>query len=182
MNYRRLHYRKAAATVTAVGFAIGMSLCLAGTASAAPNPRNCESQGSISFSPGLRTASGATISVSGSGSLIACQDLGVFTGLTGDYTITGSGNASCLTQNFTATETIHWNNGNTSVVSLSSVVGALGTIAFAGTVTSGELANNPAVFPITVTPGDLVNFVTACASPGGAGQASTLGDEVFLAQ
>jgi hypothetical protein len=182
MKYRRTRCRKALAVVTAAGLAAGMSLCVAGTASAAPNPRNCESQGDISFSPGLHTAAGTTINVSGSGRLIACQDLGVLTGLTADYTLTGSGNASCLTQNFTATETIHWNNGNTSVVSMSSVIGALGTIAFAGSVTSGELANNPVAFPITVTPGDLTNFVLACASPGGATQAATLGDEIFLAQ
>ena len=182
MKYRRTRCRKAVSVVTATGSAAAMSLCLVGTASAAPNPRNCVSQGSISFSPGLRTASSTAISLTGSGRLIACQDLGVLTGLTADYTLTGSGNASCLTQNFTATQTIHWNNGNTSVVSMSSVIGALGTVAFAGTVTSGELANNPVAFPITVAPGDLANYILACASPGGATRASILGDEIFLAQ
>jgi hypothetical protein len=173
---------RASAVFTALLLAIAGLSALAGPAQAQPNPRLCTNVGTMSFTPGLRTAAGTTISISGTGTLSPCLDLGVATGVTGTYTLTGSGTASCATQNFTATQTISWNNGNNSVVSLTSVVGALGTFAFAGTVSSGELANNPVVFALTVNPSDLPNFLIRCVSPGGATSVGTVGEEVFLAQ
>jgi hypothetical protein len=53
--------------------------------------------------------------VSGSGTLTACVDAGGVTGLTATYTISGSGTGSCLTQRFQLTQTINWNNGNSSI-------------------------------------------------------------------
>jgi hypothetical protein len=50
-------------------------------------------------------------------------------------------------------------------VTLSPAAGALGTLAFTGTVTSGEPAGNPVAFVLTATPADLPAFLVNSVCP-----------------
>jgi hypothetical protein len=159
--------------------ALGLvAFAFAAPAHAQLNPRECVAQGTLSFSPGLRTAATAQITVSGSGQLTDCVDAGGATGITGVYTISGSGSANCATQDFTLTQTIQWNNGNTSVVTLQAAAGAAAIGAYTGVVTSGELADIQVIF--ATVPTNLPAFLLACVSPGGAASVNLVGSETFL--
>lgn len=136
-------------------------------AQAQPSVRSCAVQGVLGFDPGLLLVDPQSQDYTGVGDLVPCLSAaGVVTGITAEFEVTGSGNASCGIQSLNAFLTITWNNGNTSEVDLQSVAGALGTLAFNGSVQEGELAGMTVEFVMTST--NSPGFLLDCLSPGGA--------------
>jgi hypothetical protein len=169
--------------VAAVVAAAGL-VAVAMPAHAQPAVRTCTVQGVLMFTPGLPLVTPRFQSdLDGLGDIGPCLDAaGVVTGLTADFSVAGdpilgAGNASCTVQSLHAIMTIDWNNGNSSLVDMQSVAGALGTIAFTGSVEQGELAGNTAAFAMTST--NSPDFLLDCASPGGASSFAATGQIVF---
>ncbi|TRV80924.1 hypothetical protein FKN01_04025 [Streptomyces sp. 130] len=136
------------------------------------------STSTLNFNPGLNIAQPQAVSITGTGSLTGCLSQAGASGLTANYTLSGTVNGTCLLGTITLTQEITWNNGQSSTVTFSGPsVGVVGNV-LVGTVQSGLFQGNLVALPNVLATTLLAN-PTACAAPGGLKQAQGTGAEVF---
>jgi hypothetical protein len=160
--------RLAAAAAASVALILGSV-----PAGAAAQPEvleaTCVGSQVINYSPGLVLLAERTVQINGATSL-DCVSTHV-TGGTAGFSTTGSRSCTSATPS-SGQEVITWNDGSTSVMTLSAtVVSAGGTTVVTknGTVVSGRFAGDLVVMVLT---GPTVSGLLACLTPQGLTQTS----------
>ncbi|MBJ6764737.1 hypothetical protein JGU66_28550 [Myxococcaceae bacterium JPH2] len=133
------------ASLAAWGITLILALMVSTPAQAQLNVVECATGNqNQTYTPPITLVS-KPVAISGTGQYSACVALDDPSLNFGDFTIFGSGTASCLVANLPTTNVITWNDGSTSTVVFSGGVDVkppgVSVVVITGTVTAGRYTN-----------------------------------------
>lgn len=124
--------------------------------------RGCHASGAWNYSPAFNARKLTSVTFTSSGPINNCISLpGGALSVTGTYTLSGSGNVSCVDpgSSLSFTLTIQWSDGTKSVINESATaLQAGGTGIYNGSVTSGALAGRTVQSTVLAD----ANFLSTC--------------------